>query len=45
MIAYQDIGTIKNKKQSSFTKLGLAALVGGTALFTIVAIVAGANGQ
>ena len=45
MIAYQDIGTIKNKKQSSFTKLGLAALVGGTALLTIVAIVAGANAQ
>jgi hypothetical protein len=45
LIAYQDIGTIKNKKQSSYTKLGLAALIGGTALLTIVAIVATANGQ
>jgi hypothetical protein len=45
MIAYQDVVKITNKSHSTFTKFGLAVLVGGTALLTVVAIVAGANGQ
>ena len=45
MVAYQDIAKITNKSHSAFTKFGLAALVGGTALLTVVAIVAGATGQ
>ena len=45
MIAYQDVAKITNKSHSAFTKFGLAALVGGTALLTVVAIVAGANGR
>lgn len=45
MIAYQDVMTITNKNHSTFTKFGIVALVGGTALLTVVAIVAGATGQ
>ena len=45
MITYQDIAKITNKSHSAFTKFGLAVLVGGTALLTVVAIVAGAKGQ
>jgi hypothetical protein len=45
MIAYQDVAKITNKNHSTFTKFGIAALVGGTALLTVVAIVAGATGQ
>jgi len=43
LIAYQDVAKITDKGPSAFTKFGLAALIGGTALLTVVAIVAGAN--
>ena len=45
LIAYRDVAKITNKSHSAFTKFGLAALIGGTALLTVVAIVAGTNGQ
>ena len=44
-IAYRDVATITNKNHSTFTKVGIAALVGGTALLTVVAIVAGSGGR
>jgi len=45
VIAYQDVATITNKNHSIFTKVGITALVGGTALLTVVAIVAGSAGR
>jgi hypothetical protein len=45
LIAYQDVAKITGKGPSAFTKFGLAALIGGTALLTVVAVVAGANRQ
>jgi hypothetical protein len=45
LIAYQDVAKITDKGPSAFTKFGLAALIGGTALLTVVAIVAGADSQ
>ena len=45
VISYRDVATITKKNHSTFTKLGLAALVGGTALLAIVAIVAGSGGR
>ena len=45
VIAYQDVAAITNKNHSTFSKVGIAALVGGTALLTVVAIVAGSAGR
>jgi metal-dependent hydrolase (beta-lactamase superfamily II) len=45
VIAYRDVATITNKNHSTFSKVGIAALVGGTALLTVVAIVAGSSGR
>jgi hypothetical protein len=45
VIAYRDVATITNKNHSTFTKVGIAALVGGTALLTVVAIVASSTGR
>ena len=45
VIAYHDVATITNKNHSTFTRAGIAALVGGTALFTVVAILAGSTGR
>jgi len=45
VIAYRDVRAITYKNHSTFTKVGLAALVGGTALLAVVAIVAGSSGR
>lgn len=45
VIAYQDVATITNKNRSTFSKVGIAALVGGTALLTVVAIVASSTAR
>jgi hypothetical protein len=45
VIAYQDVATITNKNHSTFSKAGIAALVGGTALLMVVAIVAGSTAR
>jgi hypothetical protein len=45
VIAYRDVATITNKNHSTFAKVGIAALLGGTALLTVVAIVASSTGR
>jgi len=45
VIAYRDVATITNKTHSTLTKVGIAALVGGTALLTVVAVVASSTGR
>jgi hypothetical protein len=45
VIAYRDVAAITNKNRSTLTKVGITALVGGTALLTVVAIVASSTGR
>jgi len=45
VIAYRDVASITNKNHSTFSRFGIAAIVGGTALLMVVAVVASSGGQ